>query len=116
METNRRWQDWVNLALGIWLFFSPFILLYAGGPGGAAAWNSYILGIGIVIFAGGALAKPADWEEWVNLALGVWLVVSPWVLGFAGDGAATWNHVIVGILVGGDAIWAMRQQRRAHYG
>lgn len=116
MDSNKRWQDWLSLALGIWLFFSPFILLYAGGVGGVAAWNSYFLGIGIVIFAAGALARPAQWEEWISLALGAWLVVSPWVLGFAGDAAATWNSVIVGLIVGGDAIWAMSRMRGGAYG
>lgn len=25
----------------------------------------------------------AYWEEWTNLLVGIWLVMSPWVLGFA---------------------------------
>lgn len=104
---ERRWQDWINVLFGIWLFFSPWILGYAMGGGNAAAWNSYIFGIGVIIFAVSALAKPAQWEEWINLAFGVWLLLSPWVLNFSGEPAATWNHVILGVLIGGDAIWAM---------
>ena len=25
----------------------------------------------------------AEWEEWINLLLGVWVLVSPWVLSFS---------------------------------
>jgi hypothetical protein len=27
--------------------------------------------------------KRNEWQDWVNVVLGVWLVASPWVLGFA---------------------------------
>jgi hypothetical protein len=36
----------------------------------------------------------ANWEEWANLALGIWLVVSPWVLGFTHTSAM---HFSVGV-------------------
>ena len=26
------------------------------------------------------------WQDWANVVLGAWMIVSPWVLGFAGDG------------------------------
>lgn len=112
MDDSRRWQDWLNLALGIWLFFSPFFMGYATGADGVAAWNSYLLGIGVVIFAAAAIARPAQWEEWINLALGVWLVISPWVLGFSADETALWNHLIVGLIIGIDAAWAMAKTPR----
>jgi hypothetical protein len=37
------------------------------------------------------------WQDIASLLLGVWLVVSPFVLGFAG--AATWITIILGLLV-----------------
>jgi hypothetical protein len=40
------------------------------------------------------------WEDWVDMVLGVWLAVSPWILGFSdSDPAATRNALIVGIAV-----------------
>ncbi|MFQ5754470.1 MAG: SPW repeat protein [Acidiferrobacterales bacterium] len=109
---DRRWQDLVTLVLGVWLFLSPFILQYADAAG-MAAWNAYILSIGVVVFAGAALAKPQVWEEWVNLVLGLWLIISPFVLGFYDQTMAAWNHIIVGLLVGGDAVWSILEQRPA---
>ena len=39
------------------------------------------------------------WQDWASLALGVWLVVAPWVVGFSGNEAATWNGVLLGVAV-----------------
>jgi SPW repeat len=44
------------------------------------------------------------WQDWVNLLLGAWLVVSPWALDYAGDAAsAAWNAYAVGLAVAGFA-------------
>lgn len=40
-----------------------------------------------------------SWQDGLSLILGLWLIVSPWVLGFTGIGAATWNAVIFGIVI-----------------
>ncbi len=48
----------------------------------ASAGNAWVSGVIIGTVAVVALTKFAEWEEWVTLLLGVWVVVSPWVLGF----------------------------------
>lgn len=35
----------------------------------------------------------------INVVLGIWAVVAPWALGFSAITAATWVHVIAGIVV-----------------
>ncbi len=40
-----------------------------------------------------------NWQDIVCLVLGVWLVASPWVLGFTAIQAATWNAVILGFVI-----------------
>jgi len=102
--TTRRWQDWVNLVLGVWLFVSPWVLGYADTT---AAWNAYVLGAAIVVFAAIAASVPHAWEELVNAVLGVWLVISPFVLGFSGQTTVAYHTIIMGLLVAGFAIWAM---------
>lgn len=107
---NRRWQDWVMLVLGVWLFFAPFFMSY-GPLTNAAAWNSYIVGGAVSVFAVWALSSPEKWEEWVNLALGAWLVIAPFALDFYGtQETAAWNQIVAGVLIGGDAIWALAQR------
>lgn len=105
-SSNGRWQDWVNLCLGIWLFLAPAFSLAPSGSG-LIAWNGYIFGAAVAVFAVWALAQPQSWEEWLNLIIGLWLIAAPFVLAFSSDTGATWNHIIVGVLVSGDALWAM---------
>lgn len=103
---RQRWQDWLMLLFGAWLFVSPFVLSSTSYTD-VAAWDSYILGIAVAIFAVAALADRRVWEEWINLVLGIWLIIAPFLLGFHMETAATANHVVLGILIAGDAIWAM---------
>ena len=100
----RRWQDWANLVLGAWLLASPWALRYTGST---AAWNAYALGAGIVVFALIAAYMPKAWEEIINMLLGVWLVVSPFALGFSATTEVALHTVVVGILATAFAIWAM---------
>lgn len=102
----KRWQDWVNLSLGAWLFVSPWVLGF--DMEAKAAWNSYLLGAAIVIFAAVAVYLPQVWEEAINVLLGIWVVVSPWVLDFSAQMAATTNALVVGVLVTLFALWAMQ--------
>jgi hypothetical protein len=50
-----------------------------------------------VIWAG--VASWARWASWTVVALGLWLIVSPWVLGYQAHRAAMWNGLGVGVAV-----------------
>jgi hypothetical protein len=43
--------------------------------------------------------QPATAADWVNIGLGMWMAISPAVLGFSRDGAAMWNNVAVGVAI-----------------
>jgi hypothetical protein len=45
-----------------------------------------------------AIASDVHLAGWANVALGIWLMVSPWVLGY-GDGDPWWNPIVAGIVV-----------------
>ena len=109
----KHWQDPLNLILGIWMIVSPWVLRYQTDMtlnavmSNAATSNAVLLGILIAAAALVALFRVMAWEEWVNVVLGVWLVISPWVLGFSSLATAMWNAVIVGIVVAVLALWAL---------
>lgn len=98
-----QWRDVANLILGIWVVLSPWALGFAFNQ--TASWNAYVVGAIIAVAALATLVNFHKWEEWVNAALGAWLIVSPWILGVATISALVWNQVIVGLIVGGLAIW-----------
>src|SRR3546814_14922626 len=75
--------------------------------------NAWISGVIVAVIAGAALMRAQPWEEWTNLIIGTWLLVSPWVLAFSANAAATWNAVIVGFLVLVLAGWELTHIRQA---
>jgi uncharacterized membrane protein HdeD (DUF308 family) len=103
-------SDVVNLVLGAWLFLTPWIFGFASET--AAGWTAWLSGTAIAAVAIAALAAFAEWEEWVSLVLGVWVVVSAWVVGFAAHATATWVNVLTGIavaVVAGLRLWFMHR-------
>jgi hypothetical protein len=87
-----------------------------GFPRGAASQNAVICGIVIVAISLAALAAFTVWEEWLNLILGIWVLVSPWVLGFAGT-TAMQVHIVIGVIVAvlaGFEIWLLYQRPPRH--
>jgi hypothetical protein len=106
--TNAKLCDVANLILGAILFFSPWIF---GFEAGRASENAIIAGIVIAALAIAALTAFAVWEEWLNLIVGLWTLVSPWVLHFQGTQAMT-VHVVIGAVVAILAaleLWIMSQ-------
>ena len=89
--------DFVDLVLGAVLFLGPWLFGFADQQ--QAAWNAWITGAIMVVLAGAAIFAFAEWEEWVNLVVGLWALVAPWVLGFTSYTSATWSHVVVGLVV-----------------
>jgi SPW repeat len=107
----RHWEDWINLILGIWLFASPWVLRFASTDI-TANQNAFLIGILLVVANAVMLSAFRVWEEWFTVALGAWLVISPWVLGITGI-AATANFVIVGLIVLALSlyeVWDVRRQ------
>jgi hypothetical protein len=100
---SRQWQDSTNFVLGVWLIISPWVFQY---PTAIPAWNAWVVGAVIAVAAAAALMAFHEWEEWVNTALGAWLVVSPWILGFSELTTALLNQIVIGLLVGALAIWS----------
>ncbi|WP_417436151.1 SPW repeat protein [Hoeflea sp.] len=94
---NRAAFDIVNVVAGLGLLVSPWLLGFTAET--YAAWNGWIVGAAIALIAVAALYAFYEVEEWINLALGVWALAAPWVLGFSAVTAAMWAHVIADIVV-----------------
>ena len=86
----------LSLMLGIWLFVSPWVY---GGAGSARALNSWIAGAAIVILAAIRFGNAPVPLRLVSALLGVWVFVSPWVYGYAGNTGRLINSLGVGMLV-----------------
>jgi len=102
----RQWQDWCSWGLGIWLVLSPWALFFDQER--LAMENAVLVGTLILVAEVVELSIFRDWEEWINVVLGAWLVISPWALKLASV-AATWNFLAVGALVIVLAIYEIRE-------
>jgi hypothetical protein len=79
-------SDVVNVLLGAFLFLTPWFYGYASEA--TASWNAWVSGIVVAGLAVAALAAYAEWEEWLNLLVGLWVAVSPWLVGAPASTAA----------------------------
>jgi hypothetical protein len=104
------WQDWLDMVLGLWLAVSPWILDFADSDPGATR-NALIVGILIAVLSALTFLAYHIIEEWIDVILGLWLVISPWVLTGSRDATVVADFVIVGAVVlalSGYEIWAAR--------
>src|ERR1700733_4478743 len=102
--------DVVNLILAGLLFFSPWLF---GLSTGAQWQTASVVGPIMAVLSIAAIAAFAVWEEWLNLAAGLGLIASPWLLGFQNSDAMTID-VAIGIAVAGLAgleVWLTRGRR-----
>lgn len=103
----KHWEDMVGAVLGLWLLASPWVLDYSEMT---ATQNAVVVGFLLIVTEFVTLSIFRVWEEWINVILGAWLVVSPWVLGAAL--VPTVNFVIVGLLVLALALYEIWDERR----
>ena len=117
----KHWQDAVNAILGVWLMLSPWAVGYQAES--AATVNAIIIGLALLAAALGAIFVPRAWEEWTECLLGLWMIVSPWALGFSTMRPAQLTAVASGIVIMVLALWTLftdrdyailRRDRTAH--
>jgi heme/copper-type cytochrome/quinol oxidase subunit 3 len=105
MKKVRHWQDPVNAIMGAWLILAPWALGFA--KENLAMSNATVVGVLLLAVALGATFVPRAWEEWTEGLLGLWLIASPWVIGFTHVRDAMANAVVSGIVVALLALWAL---------
>ncbi|MBI4993473.1 SPW repeat protein [Candidatus Wolfebacteria bacterium] len=45
--------------------------------------------------------------HWFLLVLGLWILISPWALGFSSFNTAMWSNVASGLLISVCALWGL---------
>lgn len=105
MFRTLKWEDWVGIGLGVWLIASPWALGFSDQS--AATMNALIMGSILVLEELLEVIVHEMAEEWIDLVAGLWLLVSPLVLGFASQAAVAANTAAVGLLTVLFAAWAM---------
>jgi hypothetical protein len=96
-NVHRHWQDWFGIALGVLIALSPW---FAGQTDSQVViWITIAAGLWVIQFAGLELFDLERSEEAWLLICGLWLIASPFVLGYADSGTLIYWHVALGIAV-----------------
>ena len=84
---------------GLYCAASPWIVHYTTSQA-ALVTHNLIMGIAIALLALGFTRAPERMYglSWAMCALGVWLIISPWIVGTRPDAGVVVNNVVIGAL------------------
>jgi len=96
----RQWRresalDVYTLVAAAVLFAAPWLF---GLTNATARLDFWMSALAIVAMSFAAMFAYANWEEWTNVVVGLWLIASPWALGFAHFRAMHFS-VAIGVVV-----------------
>ena len=103
-RTHRPWEDWCGMVLGFLIVVSPWFPLQmsheiADGERSAMILNTFV--VGMLVFGLAQLEYVAlqRWEEVAEVAIGLWLIASPFIFGYSGDDFLRYWHAALGGIV-----------------
>src|ERR1700730_10505673 len=96
-KTHRTWEDWLGMLLGGLVLLSPRFSPQASheivDPGRSVVIvNTFAVGILVFFLAQLEYVALQRWEEVAAILLALWLIVSPYVFGYHGDGLLRFYH------------------------
>ncbi len=106
--------NWIIFIVGILTIIAPFVLGFTAMTAGL--WSNIIVGILLVVFS--LLAVGVDnlrsdqVFDWINVVLGLWLLVSPFVLSLTANTSALWANVVLGAVAIIFGIWTAVTENR----
>jgi len=105
MKRIKHWQDPANALAGAWLIVSPWILGFQDVV--VATVSTAAVGALLVASSIEAMQVPQAWEEWLDVGLGVVLMLLPMLFGFDGSAPALQNALLTGSAVAILALWVL---------
>lgn len=104
-----KWGSWLAALVGLWVVVSPFVLTGSIADG-TPMWSNGLAGIVVLVLAAfgaytvrtsaeTATNSAGEWSGWVAALAGLWILVSPFVLGgVIQEGAAMWSNAAAGVV------------------
>ncbi|MFL6837080.1 MAG: SPW repeat protein [Bradyrhizobium sp.] len=111
-STHRSWEDWFGMLLGVLIVVSPWFPMQSSqivdSERSVMILNTFV--IGMLVFGLAQLEYVAlqRWEEVAEIALGLWLMASPFIFGYSGDDMLRIWHITLGgivLLLGALQLW-----------
>jgi SPW repeat-containing protein len=94
---HRPWEDWLGMLTGLLIALSPWFAREQDLR--VAVANAFIIGVLVFFLAQLEYVVLQRWEEVAEAALGIWLAMSPYLFGYAGEGTLRYWHSTLGGIV-----------------
>lgn len=99
-DTQVKWASGLNIIAGLWVLVSPWVLNYASSRPSLRT-DDVVVGIIVAVLA--AIRAFGDQRaaslSWINLLLGIWLVISAFMWSSTAAPVPFWNNIIMGVIV-----------------
>jgi hypothetical protein len=118
LQEHSTWEDWAGIGLGVLVGMSPWFT--GAAESGVVIWNSAFVGVLVLGIAALEFVDLRRWEEVVAFGCGLWLMASPFVLGYGGS-LGIW-HLALGALIAVLAVlelwqdWTLSEDEMASHG
>jgi hypothetical protein len=96
-NVHRTWEDYAGIVLGVLIGLSPWLAGQHDHP--TVNLNAAAVGILVIALAAFELVDLHRSEEFGEVALGLWLIASPFIFGYADAGTLMYWHFVLGALV-----------------
>jgi hypothetical protein len=97
LSRHHAWEDWLGGGLGVAVGVTPWLAGEAFDED--IALNAAQVGLLILGLATFGLVQPSRWGDIGQLACGMWLMASPFVLPYADTGQLANWHIALGLVV-----------------
>jgi hypothetical protein len=94
-QEHKSWEDWAVFALGGVLLLSPIIDGTALSP--LVISNVVVAGFAVMAVAISELMLAERWDARLTFGLGIWMMLAPYIIGYAGK-LGFWHGVIGGLI------------------
>jgi hypothetical protein len=120
VREHHTWEDWATIVLGLIIGLTPWFV----GESMTAATTANAIVLGLLVLGLGVyeLVSLRRWEEVALFVCGLWVMVSPWVYGYAAAGQLRVWHIVLGALVALLALvqiwqdWSLSREDLAKHG
>jgi hypothetical protein len=104
LGTHKTWEDWCGMLLGVLIILSPWFPTQTAhdivdSDRSLMILNAFTVGILVLGLAQLEYVALQRWQEVAEIVLGLWLIASPAIFGYANDGLMLLWHCVLGVLV-----------------
>ena len=109
---QKQWQYGMVIVFGLLLLAMPWLLRFHDDIP-VRSWDFYVIGVIVAASGAAGLHRQSNAAAWLTPALGLWMVASPWLLGFMPVIEARNSAWVLGAFVFLMSVWALLERRLA---